>query len=446
MDQLPTHPENISRRGFLGRAALTAGLAAGGMSSAAFGQQPRGPGQLHVGTSRFPISQISPKLARHIIYGDCGLCLIGDSISTDGSSASNIPYGIQRTWRPQQWVARFGRASIGPPPWAVDVEQTLNDVVRTTPAPGMPFSGGQVALSPNSADDHTFVSNNLPDHWYPWRFKLNDGINYAANDPFSGAATMARVIWWRAPGHATMRIFARRGNAEVSAPFIVDMSAGSAGMTFTDMDCGAGLDAPGLYIGKNGNQIGNRVYYLGCGVYRHQDGQRRPGFGLMQVGEGGWTTAHHRDVTRCTDANLAAFFQATLRPNTFLLHIANSTPEEIASLNVGNTSLFAANVAALMNRYANAAILAGATQPIRWLLVNHFPLDVTDLYLHSRGRALYQVAQADPENRGFIDLGRLAAMRHAAGSWYTVDGVHPSPAGATYLSGLLWSQIVAAAG
>jgi lysophospholipase L1-like esterase len=231
---------------------------------------------------------------------------------------------------------------------------------------------------------------------------------------------------------------------QVSAP----MENSLAGVSSADVSC-SGYGAPVLEITSmpGVDERGRYAYWFGAGFIRH-DGAGIPlrGLGLMQVGESGWTSAHHLDNIRCSPANLAGYFAASLRPNTFLLHVgANQTPVEASSLNAGEAFVYRASCAAIMQRFTDAAIAAGAQGPIRWLLVNPYPLGWPEVNAAARATALMDLARVDPVNRAFVDLSQLAARRGGRNtSWYTTDGSHPSADGAAYLAGLIWSQLAAA--
>jgi hypothetical protein len=273
---------------------------------------------------------------------------------------------------------------------------------------------------------------------------LNDPENYAVGR-WSDGLLRGRVVYLSGGSMADLMVRGRRGGSVVTTASI---PSGESGTFYTDVSCGVGPGLPSLEItsAPGVDERGEYAVWLGAGFYAvDAGGNRIPGFGLMLVGVGGWTTANHLDNAGCTPQALAGYYAATLRPNTFLLHIgANQTAAEAQSLNAGDPSVYRANVAAMIDRHTQAALAAGAQGPVRWILVNPFPLGWSDLNAQTRMVALSQVAAADPQNRGVVDLSVLAARRNGAQSWYTTDGAHPTPDGAAYLAGLIWSQIVGA--
>lgn len=385
-------------------------------------------------------------IARRIVSGDCTLCWVGDSTGNDGSSDSNLPFGIQQSWRPKAWVMRGGRSGSGADPWAVHPQITIfpEEFTRNQRVPGATFTAGQTAISPVGAEDLGYYADfGIPDEWHPWQFKLNDLAGYAVGDRFGGQACKARMIYWRDATGAEMKVRPRRGDTEIGAYANVSM-AGAAGIAAVDVDCGSGAGAPGLYMGKNGSdQSGKQVYLLGCTAYRVDGaGNKLPGFGLTQVAEGGWNTDDHVDPALCTDANLAGFLAANHSPNTFAIMILNSTFDEGVQLAVGQYAVLKANLLEVIARYRAQALAAGADGPIHFLLINPYSsTGVNATIATARLRAMQEIKAADPDV-GVIDLYTLAGS--TAGD--LTDGVHPSEAGATRLAGLLWGPIERAAG
>jgi hypothetical protein len=385
-----------------------------------------------------PDYSIPYQVARHIRYGDCRMCVLGDSIVTDSSSNSNLPYGMQRSWAPSAWTARVGRADYGPPAWAWDSLGTDTFYIGTPTArnPGDTYTNSQTGISPNIGLDLTF-SGNVPDFAPEILFRqLNDPSDYAVGDWTSGVSVMSRLVYYRAAsGMGTPRIQSVRGTGVVSTSANINM-VGTAGVTYADIDCGTGAGAPGIKFtgASSGDETGTEVYTLAYQWYKHSGGVRTPGFGLMQIGEGGWDTADHLNTTQCTDANLAGFLAATLVPNTFLLYIgSNRTATEGTQLAAGTTTEFEANVRAIIARYNAAAILAGATAPIRWLLVNPHDTGAGATIHAAMGRALYNV-KLDSDYYGFINAYTLSDPELA-------DGAHPTADGAVTLGTDLWAPI-----
>jgi lysophospholipase L1-like esterase len=450
-------PDALSRRGFLGRAALAAGagLAAGSIPASVQAQQPRPISAVPLGPAFTPVAQVPKALAQHIVYGDCSLCVLGDSICTDGSSASNIPYGIQRTWKPNRWVGRTGRIYQGPPSWALShvyntfyySEATEGSVHYRTP--GFNYGGGEIAISPNTGYDWLFGNIDVPDNDpYLGEITPNDLANYTGGAWADNVPIRARLIYWRGGPHMVpaLRMRGKRGPAYLD-PVTLTMQ-GTPGIAYTDVSCGASLGPPGVFITSEPgvDERGKRAYPLGVGFWRHDgNGNRIPGFSLSQVGESGWNSGDHLAGWRCSAGNLAAFLAASLRPNTFLVHLANQTVPEMSALNAGSSAVYADSMRNMISRYTTAAIAAGAATPIRWILVNSFPVGAPEINNLKRAEAMYRVCQEDPANRAFIDLCRLAADRIGSNvTWYTTDGVHPNPAGAAYIAALIWAQIAAA--
>jgi hypothetical protein len=260
-----------------------------------------------------------------------------------------------------------------------------------------------------------------------------------------------RVLFWRS--NSTMvealRLRGRRGGVLVGET-MVPMANGFGQIASADVDCGDNDFVPVLELSSapGVDERGKYAYFFGAGFWRcTAGGQRVPGFGLMQIGEGGWTTTDHLNSFRCTDIGLREYMAACVPPNTFLLHLgANVSSIEAQTLNAGDPSVFKANLGAIMQRYTAAALQAGAAGPIRWLLANPFPMGYTEVNMRTRARAMMELVLADPVNRAFVDLSLLAGCRTGNfPSWYTVDGIHPTPDGAAYLAGLIWSHIAAAA-
>jgi lysophospholipase L1-like esterase len=386
---------------------------------------------------------MSREFAEFIRYGDCMACFAGDSIGTDSSSESNLPYGMQRTWQPARWVARVGRADYGPPAWAWDSlgTDTFYIGTPTARAPGDTYTNSDTAISPNIGLDLTF-SGNVPDFAPEILFRqLNDPSEYAGGDWTSGVSIMARMIYYRrASGMATPRIQSVRGTGVVTTGSNINMN-GTAGVLAADIDCGTGAGAPGLKFtgASSGDETGGEVYILGFQWFRHSGGTRLPGFGLMQIGEGGWTTTHHTDTARCTAANRAGFFAATLTPNLFIYYIgSNPATGEADELNAGTYGTYKANVSAMMAANELAAKTAGATPPIRHLLINPHKIDgLTATNQIAKGRALEQLAMEQPATRAYIDLYTLAGDTTDD----LADGVHPTTDGAIRLSRLMWQQV-----
>jgi hypothetical protein len=451
MEPLPDQDprQAVSRRTFLQSAAAAIGastLGVPGVSEAGQPSQVRQPRFARVGRS----------FAQHIIDGDCRMCVLGDSIATDSSSASNLSHGIQRTWRPTAWSFRFGRLQIGPPSWATGCAfdtfyySAATGGAIATRFPGELYSGGEQSISPNIGVDWRFGGTDVPD-FGPMlaTVSLNDPVNYGVGNWAHEANIRGRALYWRggAAMAPTLRLRGKRG-AMVVGEAPIPMQGGPGQIAFADVDCGNSELNPSMEItsAPGVDERGRLAYWFGAGFWRsNAAGQRTPGFGLMQIGEGGWQTADHLSPFRCGDAGLRQYMAACFAPNTFLMHIgANPTVAEAQSLNAGDYRVFRDNLARIIKRYTTQAILAGAAPPIRWLMVNPFPMAHLVENWTARSRAMFELMMQDPENRAVVDLAALAAFRTGTQSWYTADGVHPTADGAAYLAGLIWSQIAAA--
>lgn len=248
------------------------------------------------------------------------VCGVGDSTVTDTSSASNIPFGWQRSMQfNAPIVARMGRAgqafaaahgvSVGqgggsytttsPQSTAANIGQqcptTSQGAGGTAVAAGSIYAANQ-APSPNPM--HCLVYNG-PQSWAAGNdvtWTLNDLPGYKEGDWTAGAPVMGRLMFYaNANGLPNARTVAGRSSQVSNVATNHTTNPGTN--RYQDADCGSGSGTP--YIATRVDQTVSPDYdetnknqtLEGVLFYKH-DGAGNPlkGIGIMDMAIGGHTT------------------------------------------------------------------------------------------------------------------------------------------------------------
>lgn len=405
----------------------------------------------------------------------CSWLNMGDSKTTDGSTAANLGYGMARTWPVAAWKFRVGRGNMGPAAWSTwGSSATIGGSSGTSRAPGDTFTGSQTNLAPVTCTDWSFTSNiaDASDSIIASSIMV-DAFNYASGDVWTSNACFARQSWYRATSNvASVRVSGGRNTAATDASWTLggysDVTAttnGAAGWQYSDVTCGSGTGRPIVAVRENSiNEstggatkliIGPRVFFRGTA------GSPATGFGLGDIATGGYDyTSLLRCIggtgsRTCSEAN-AAWFWTNVYQNPNVVHVDVSQNFTLNSgtqteLNAGTGTTYRADNVALMNQINAIADLAGVTRPLI-IFANSYRTGYSDTHYETRASVLYELATT--YGHAFIDYTQLMAKSPNATSWWCGnEDVHPSGYnigssgntnvgnGAEYWASVLWNAI-----
>ena len=376
-----------------------------------------------------PLTNKLHLFAKPLLRGDdFRLCLIGDSKTTDGSTNSNLGFGINRTWSPPAWVGRAGHVYGGPPAWAASVYAIGSAGALANPAPGDVFPGSGISgVNPNICHEKRFTSDLSSGPDGDWYFQLNDLAQYAVGDWTSGRTCKARAVWYAtSTGVVGGTFIGRRERSEGEGQFqaaantvTVDFTTNNAlaapgPMQYTDVNCGILAGSPNITwrnpqtaydeTNKNYNILGARIYLT--------DGSGNPltGFSLMDVAQGAKTSVDIYSnigggVSPLTSSvNAIKWFDLMGAPNYWIIELGqNLTGAEAAELSAGTYSTYKTNIANIIDRINT--ICANYTVPVLnpvILLISPYQTAYTSTTSSSRSQALYELSQ-ERSNVCFID-------------------------------------------
>jgi hypothetical protein len=387
---------------------------------------------------------------------------VGDSKTTDTSSASNLGYGMQRVFRPPQWSFRVGRSVMGATPWGAGGNNISSDATVTTRNPGATFGGAGAAtqINPIPVSEWVFSANRTDGSAVSFANAfLNDSANYAVGNVWASNACYVRQAHYQSTDSiASARIRSARNTGTDASPTYTTVSTqavtlnGTNGWTFTDVSCGSGTGSPAVQVIENSiNEatVGQNQLVVGPRTFvRGSIGSPLVGFGLGDIATGGHNA---QDVSRvfgssvygtpyCTAAN-AAWFWANVYMNPDIVHLDITQNQSTAAgnaLNAGNGTLFKEEIRTCINAINSVALLAGAAYPL-FILSNGYNSAYTELNRATRSQVIDELASET--NNAFIDYS--VRMPNSAGTgWWTSDDIHPSADGASFWAATLWNSLV----
>lgn len=402
------------------------------------------------------------------------LCL-GDSITAEGSSVSQLGLGIARTWRVPVYSGSFHRGAATGPNGSSDA------VFKDTPFSSVNHSGGtasnRAAYDPDDAAATTFadgsfkfnpnlasdnrIASNVADGSTIWRIDVggwsagvSDLINFAGGNPFAGEC-VARYMYHSKPtGNGTSgspKLQGRRNSAVTGSAATLTLNT-TEGLAFQDITIAAAATHPGVAVlGGTGDETGLHLHSIGAGIWASSGGVRTPGLYQSYIANGGYTSDEILALLgggaspRCLDAYVKAFFQhAALMPNRFLhMYGQNASAAETTEFAGGSYALYKANTLANIDRVDTICAELGITGHMQ-LLVGCYE-GGTDAYNALRSRALFEIAQERDNCAMVTTHDRLMPLNPYTGNaadpdpwWLNSDGIHPFSVGSTLLAHSIW--------
>ena len=387
---------------------------------------------------------------------------VGDSQTTDGSTNSNLGYGMQRVFRPPLWGFRTGRAVMGATAWSSGGNSISSEATVTARNPGDTFGGGLglTAIAPVPVTEWEFTANRADGSAVSFgNAFLNDSANYAVGNVWASNQCYVRQSTHdSSQGIASFRLRAARNTGTDASPVYTTVgtaavtNTGVTGWKYAEGDCGAGAGSPAVQIIENSiNEFATGAKWLILGTrtfIRGTIGQPIIGFGLGDIATGGHTAQDVARVfgdstygaVRCTAAN-AAWLWANMHMNPNIVHLNISQNQAAATqtaLNAGDGSLYKAEIQTCINAINNVASLAGGPRPL-FILANSFNTAYSETNRATRSLVIEQLA--DETNNAFIDYS-LRMPTSAGTGWWTADDIHPTADGASLWAATLWNAMV----
>lgn len=385
------------------------------------------------------------------------LCVLGDSKSTDASTASNLPYGLQASLESQSSIVarscRVGGLNSGLS-YAATLTTAGGSITQATIQSDQTVIGQQcpAVLTGAFSAGSIWATNSNPSpigsccvvytgnqSWSAtsgdWKAVLANLSGYAAGDWTSSQNVMARVLYYRHSGGVTTNRFRTTRAATVNNT-TVDMS-GTASVQYVDIDCGNGAGAPDVRMIPDGtvspdaDETGKAAVILGCIFYQHASTVPTPGIGIMDASLGGHTSTSLLGALgggaspTSVAARVQEWFNAMRigKRYHFIIDIGqNAATNETSELNAGTVTTYKANIVALVNR-------ARAIAPdCKILLCNPYATAYTTTNNDTKGLALLAVAREMGCSywNGYRKFGRPVSGNAAI----TTDGIHPTNNGA----------------
>lgn len=378
---------------------------------------------------------------------DTRLLIVGDSKCSPEATGAPLSHGITRTWNVGAWSFMAPRARyLGGAGWlSFGFQPASYSAGRINRDPGAVYTGGESQFLPCNGMDYPFSGDVPAASASPFtQCVLTDTPNYArVSAPFSSVQMTSRLTYYNNPTNSlqSCRVRSYRNAGTDATPSYttvntttLTLNTGTAGMTYLDVDCGTGANAPGVGIVENSVVETGLNLYLGPPVfYRGTPGVRTTGFGISHIANGGHKP---EDVLAalgggasptCTAANARWYLQNVgFTPNFVLLDIGQNlnAGAESNELNAGTSTTYRANINAILDQINTLyAGISGATAPFV-IIVNPTRSGYTDLHCETKGRCLFSIAQQ--RNCGFLDMIQLMPYNTTGTGWWTEDDIHYS--------------------
>lgn len=401
------------------------------------------------------------------------VCAVGDSTITDSSSASNVPFGWQRSMQfNAPIVARMGRV-VGPfaTAHAVSVAQGGGNYTTTSPqstaanigqqcptaaqgAGGTAVAAGSIyaanqSPSPNPVQCYVYNNNQSWSAGNDVTYTLNGLSGYKEGDWTAGVPVMGRLMFY-ANANALPNARTVAGRSSQVSNVATDHTTSPGTNRYQDADCGSGAGTPYLatrvdqtvspdYNETNKNQTLTSVLF-----FKH-DGAGNPlkGIGIMDMAIGGHTTESL--LAQLGGGASPAAVYARIKEwlanhklgKRFYFPISigiNLTSAESTELSAGTKTTFKNNLKALVAhlRLIEPDCLISLNAP-------HMTPGYTVLHCTTKWQAMLEVAQE--VNCGFFNryamLGRFVSNGNAVtGGASGTDYTHPSANGAEVIGAL----------
>ena len=412
---------------------------------------------------------VSYKLARWFqgildVGNDFRVLCLGDSITAEGSSVTQLGLGIARTWRAPVYSGSFHRGA------ATGATGSSDAVFKDTPwsstnhsggtansrVPGDVFADGSSKFNPNGASDNR-ISSNVGDgntlyrcDFGGWSAGTMDLANYANGNPFTGEC-VARYMYHSKPtgnGTGSIKLTGRRNSAATGVAATLTLNT-TEGLAYQDIVIAAGSTHPGVAVlaGTN-DETGLHLHTIGAGGWASSGGVRTPGLYQSYMAVGSYTTADILALLgggaspTCLDAYVKAFVQyAALLPNRFLhMYGQNATAAQATEFAGGGYALYKADTLAIVDRVDAVCAALGVSGHMH-LLVGCYE-GGTDAYNDLRSRALFEISQERDNCCLCTTHARLMpanAYPSTPYPWFLhTDGIHPLSTGAALLAHSIW--------
>lgn len=411
---------------------------------------------------------------------------LGDSITTEGSSVSQIPLGRARTLRRSGGWGSFHRgAATGPngalydasdgtfPSYkyidaALSSANASNNVgTNISKSPGQTWANGESGFHPNLAFDWRANANAADGStlyridFGGWGTNLMDLDNWANGNPWTGEVT-ARIMYH---GHAAnnsgvpIKITGRRNSAATGSTSSFTPETADQ-LHVRDVVIAAGATHPGIALlgGANNEYNGGvdslHLHIVGAGCFASSGGVRTPGYFGSYIADGGWTTANVLAALgggaspTCGTTYVRQFLQyGSLMPNRIChWYGQNATAAETTDFAGGGYTVFKAGAEAIIDAMDAHMAALGITE-YQHLLVSGYEAG-TDAYNVLKSQAMFEIAK-ERANVSFVSLHEIMPANPFPSVspnpwWLHTDNVHPTTTGASLAAMALMAMMRAA--